>query len=248
MSHTVYLVGTVLPQPTMSEDAKPNLSVLGCFNDLQDAKDAIGANAMMVANNPDVKLTIYKVNLGDNVHYTYHKKDLQGAIDKLQASAPRAGAAPVNTPTPTPQQNAPQQGTKLSLDDQVKAEQAAKAQQSAQDQTQPKTQQPAQTQQNAPQVAQTQQKTQQPAQTQQNAPQVAQTQQKTPLTVQAQQKSQQSAQTQSKAQLSAAEQQDKVLKQQAEQGNRTTQNTQMDAAKLQQKALQDQAQQGSKQQ
>lgn len=102
MSHVVYIVGTVLPQPLMGENFQPNVSILGCFNDIQDAKDAVGANAMMVFNNKGTTLTIYKVNLGDNIHYTYRESDLEGARAKLQHERNRAPTVTHGEP-PAPQ-------------------------------------------------------------------------------------------------------------------------------------------------
>jgi hypothetical protein len=113
MSHVVYIVGTVLPQPLMGDDFKPNLSILGCFNDIQDAKDAVGANAMMVFNNKGTTLTIYKVDLGQNIHYTYHESDLEGARARLQNER---NAAPTVThgdpPAPQKSDDSPPQDAK----------------------------------------------------------------------------------------------------------------------------------------
>lgn len=82
MSHTVFLVGIVLPQ-TLTENTYPQVSIIGCFNELQDAKKAVETNAAVVYNNPESSLTIYKVPLGECRLYGFTQKDLRNTDPRL---------------------------------------------------------------------------------------------------------------------------------------------------------------------
>lgn len=79
-----YLVAlgyTLIDRPGTADDVK-YIQMLGTFENLEDAKEAIDGNAQLIADNDNQHLTLYKVDLEQNRLFTFYRKDLQEPIAK----------------------------------------------------------------------------------------------------------------------------------------------------------------------
>ena len=84
VSSIYYLVtlGYVLIDRPGTEQDINYQEVIGSYETLEDAKQAVEANAYRIMDNDNQYLKLYKVDLEENKLHTFYRKDLQAPIQK----------------------------------------------------------------------------------------------------------------------------------------------------------------------
>lgn len=80
--HYLVALGYIILDRPGTKDDEHYVEIIGSYEEMEDAKLAVEANAGLIADNDEQYLTIYKIDLNQCKVYDFHRKDIPEAVER----------------------------------------------------------------------------------------------------------------------------------------------------------------------